>query len=228
MLHRRATTPDNQADAGLPLLLVALAVTVVFHGGLLPMTHGRTYDAFIHMFFGDHYYRSWFDPWEPRWYTGFTTTSYPPGTHMMIAGLMHLMPLRAAYVVVQLAGLLLLVVGLYRMALLWVAPRAAGYAALALALSSSVSETVHLFGQLPTIFSLGLFLNALPYVFGWIVFGGLRNLGYAVVLSAATTAAHHVTVIFGGVLFVLPLAAQSLRAFAMQHGRRGRIPPRTR
>lgn len=205
---------STETDAGLRLLLVALAAAIVFHGGLLPMTHGRTYDAFIHMFFGDHYHRSWFDPWEPRWYTGFATTSYPPGTHMMMGALMHVMPLRAAFVLVQLLGLLLLVVGVYRFALLWVAPRAAGYAALALVLASSISETLHLFGQLPTIFSLGIFLNALPYFFRWIVFGQLRNLGYAVTLSAATTSAHHVTTVFGGILFVLPLAAQCLRAYA--------------
>lgn len=214
MIFRSSRNMEIQTDAGLRLLLVALAITVVFHGGLLPMTHAGTYDAFIHMFFGDHYHRSWFDPWEPRWYTGFATTSYPPGTHMMIAGLMHLMPLRAAFVVVQLAGLLLLVLGVYRFSLLWIAPRAAGYAALALTLASSISETVHMFGQLPTIFSLGLFLNGLPYFFRWIVFGRVQNLGYAVAFSAATTSAHHVTTIFGGVLFVLPLAAQSLRAYA--------------
>ncbi len=217
MMYRSQHIAKSRSHGGLRLLLMALAATIVFHGGLLPLTHGNTYDAFIHMFFGDHYHRSWFDPWEPRWYTGFATTSYPPGTHMMIAALMHFMPLRAAFVVVQLAGLLLLVIGTYRFALLWVAPRAAGYAALALVLASSISETVHLFGQLPTIFSLGLFLNALPYFMRWIVFGRWRDLGYAVILSAATTAAHHVTTIFGGVLFVLPLAAQSLRAYAALH-----------
>ncbi|MHA6263525.1 hypothetical protein ACXYMO_10000 [Arenibacterium sp. CAU 1754] len=221
MIFTSSKTATIQASAGLRLLLIALAATVVFHGGLIPLTHGKTYDAFIHMFFGDHYHRSWFDPWEPRWYTGFVTVSYPPGTHMMIAGLMHLMPLRAAFVVVQLAGLLLLVIGTYRFSLLWVTPRAAGYAALFVVLASSISETVHVFGQLPTIFSLGIFLNGLPYFFRWIVFGNLRDLSFAVALSAATTAAHHVTSIFGGVLFVLPLAAQSLRAYAgrdLPHG----------
>ncbi|MBT8475375.1 MAG: hypothetical protein KJO78_07865, partial [Alphaproteobacteria bacterium] len=58
---------SDESD-GLRLLLVALAACVLFHGGLLPFTHGNTYDAFIHMFFADSYNRSWFDPWEPRWY----------------------------------------------------------------------------------------------------------------------------------------------------------------
>ena len=193
---------------------MALAAAVLFHGGLLPFTHANTYDAFIHMFFGDHYYRSWFDPWEPRWYTGFATTSYPPGTHMAIGALQYLMPLRVAYVVVQLVGILLLTVGVYRYALLWVSPGAAGFAALVLVLSSSISETAHLFGQLPTIFSLGVFLNGMPYVYRWIVFGGWRNLAAAVIFGAATTATHHVTMLFGAVLFIVPLAFQALRAVA--------------
>lgn len=194
-----------------------MAAAVMFHGGLLPFTHANTYDAFIHMFFGDHYHRSWFDPWEPRWYTGFVTTSYPPGTHMMIAALQHLMPLRSAFVVVQLAGLLLLTVGVFRFALIWVSSRAAGYAALMLVLASSISETLHLFGQLPTIFSLGIFLNGLPYFHRWMVTGQPSALLAAVVFSAATTAAHHVTTIFGGVLFVLPIALQSMRAYGQRH-----------
>ena len=144
---------------GLRLLLIALATITLFHGGLLPFTHGNTYDAFIHMFFADSYHRSWFDTWEPRWYTGFATTSYPPGSHMAIAATMHVMPLRAAFVVVQLVALLLLAVGVFRFSNIWVPSRASGYAAVFLALSSSISETVHLFGQLPTILSLGIFLN---------------------------------------------------------------------
>lgn len=215
-IGNHALTPVDPAEdsAGRRLLLVALAATVLFHGGLLPFTHGNTYDAFIHMFFADHYHRSWFDPWEPRWYTGFSVTSYPPGTHMAMAALMSIMPLRAAFVVVQLGGLLLLVTGVFRFALLWVPARAAGYAALAAVLASSISETVHLFGQLPTICSLGIFLNGLPYVYRWIVYGGWFTCLAAVIFSAATTAAHHVTTIFGGVLFILPLGLHALKAVA--------------
>jgi hypothetical protein len=211
-----APASDSNAtpDAGARLLLVALAAAVLFHGALLPFTHANTYDAFIHMFFGDHYHRSWFDPWEPRWYTGFSTTSYPPGTHMATGALMHIMPLRAAFVTVQMIGILLLTVGVYRFSLLWVSARAAGYAAITLVISSSISETVHLFGQLPTIFSLGVFLNGMPFVYRWIVVGRWSNFGAAVVFGAATTAAHHVTTLFGAVLFIVPLGLQALRAVA--------------
>jgi hypothetical protein len=202
---------------GVGLLIVALAGAVLFHGGLLPFTHGNTYDAFIHMFFGDSYARSWFDHWDERWYTGFLTISYPPGTHMAIGGLSKVMPLRAAFVVVQLFALLLLTVGVYRFALLWVAPRAAGFAAIFLTLSSAISETVHLFGQLPTTFSLAVFLNGLPYAYRWIAAGGWANFGAAVVFGAATTAAHHVTTIFGAVLFIFPIGLHALTATAELH-----------
>jgi len=213
-------SPEN--GAGLRLLLAALAATALFHGGLLPFTHGNTYDAFIHMFFADHYDRTWFDTWEPRWYTGFSVTSYPPGTHMAIAALMEFVPVRMAFALVRLGGLLLLVTGVFRFALLWVPPRAAGYAALAAALASSISEAVHLFGQLPTIFSLRIFLNGLPCVYRWIVHGGWSSCVAAVIFSAATTAAHHVTTIFGGALFILPLGLHALKAVAEIHPSTGR------
>ena len=220
-LIRRPRPVASQEPEALRLLLVALAAVVLFHGGLLPFTHGSTYDAYIHMFFGDHYARSWFDPWEPRWYTGFSTTSYPPGTHMAIAALSRVMSLRAAFVAVQLTGILILVVGVFRFALLWVPPRAAGYAAVAAVLASSISQTVHLFGQLPTIFSLGVFLNGLPHAHRWIAKGGWRNCAAATIFAAATTAAHHVTTIFGGVLFMLPLGLHALRAVAAAHRAQG-------
>lgn len=85
--------------------------------------------------------------------------------------LQHLIPPRAAFVMVMLAALLILMVGVYRYAMLWVPAQAAGYAAIALVLASSIVEKVHVFGQLPTIFSQGLFLNGMPYVYRWIVLG---------------------------------------------------------
>lgn len=199
-----------------PHLLVALALAFSFHGGLLPYTHGQTYDAFIHMFFGDHYYRSWFDPWEPRWYTGFNTTSYPPGTHQLLALWHNILPMRTAFVVVQLTGLVMLIIGIFRFSRIWVGSRAAGYAAIYAAFASSITETIHIFGQLPTIFSLGIFLNGMPHVHRWIVTGRLSELFLAVVFGAATTAAHHVTTLFGTVLFIGPIALHALHTHARE------------
>ncbi len=204
--------PDvEERRSGSLLLALALGAAVLFHGGMGSFTHPNTYDAFIHMFFADSYHRSWFDTWEARWYTGFSTTSYPPGSHMIMAVLAHLMSLQAAFVVLQTLAILLLTVGMYRFSLIWVPPRAAGFAALSLVLASSISETLHIFGQLPTILSLSLFLNALPHVFGWLILGKRRDLLFALIFAMATTASHHVTTLFGMVLFIGPIALHSLR-----------------
>ncbi len=192
-------------------LLAVLAVATLFHGGLLVSgSFRRTYDAYVHIFFADHYARGWFNTWEPRWYTGFTTTSYPPGTHQAMALASRLVGLEWAFVTVQLAAVLLLVVGVYRFARIWVRPEAAAWAALLAAVSSSIAEAVHTFGQLPTTFSLGFLLNAMPFAFRWVRWGHGRALLLAVLCTAATTAGHHVTTLFGSVFFLGPVVATAL------------------
>ena len=154
-------------------LLVALVVATALHGGLLVAgSFRRTYDAYVHLFFADHYARSWFSSWEPRWYTGFTTVSYPPAGHQLLALFSRALGGGYAFVPVMLGATLLLVVGVYRFSRLWFGQRAAGYAAILAALSSSIAETIHVFGQLPTILSISLLLNALPFLHRWISEGG--------------------------------------------------------
>jgi hypothetical protein len=109
----------------------------------------------------------------------------------------------------MLAAVLLLVVGVFRFARIWCGPRAAGYAAILAALSSSIAETVHVFGQLPTVLSLGLLLNALPFIHHWVRDGGVVWLVAGVAGTAATTAAHHVTTLFGLVFFAGPVMASA-------------------
>ena len=188
-------------------LLLALTLAFVYHGVLLLSgTFRKTYDAYIHIFFADHYARSWFDAWEYRWYTGFTMTSYPPGSQQSIALLAPLVGgLQNGFIVVQLASVLLITIGMYRFAKLWVSAEAAGYAALLIVFSSSITETVHVFGQLPTTFSLGFLLNALPYVYQWLEEGRASALLGAWACNAATTAGHHVTTLFGALFFVAPV-----------------------
>ncbi len=191
-------------------LVVALATTLIYHGGLLVSgTFRRTYDAYVHIFFADHYSRSWFDPWEPRWYTGFTVTSYPPGSHQLISLVSRLVGLEAAFVIVQMVALLLLVVGVYRFSRLWVGARAAGNAAILCVVATGVAETVHVFGQLPTILALAFLLNATPWIHRWVAEGGSHNLAIGLVVMSATTAAHHVTTLFGAVFFIGPVMAHA-------------------
>ena len=184
---------------------LAILLGLVFHGALLPFTYGQTYDAYIHMFFGNHYSMSWFDPWEPRWYTGFTVTAYPPGSHQALGLLMHLMDMRIAFILMQLLAVVLLIIGVFRFSRLWVNDKAAAYAAMLCAFSSSISETLHIFGQLPTLLSIALFLNAIPHISAWIENGKKFDLVLAIFLTAATTSVHHVTPLFGTVFFVAPI-----------------------
>ncbi len=191
-------------------LLVALALTVVYHGGLLFFTFKRTYDAYVHIFFADHYARAWFDHWEPRWYTGFPMTSYPPGSQQSIALVSSIVGLQNGFIIVQLIALLVLFTGVFRFSRVWVSEEAAGYAALLAVFASGITETVHVFGQLPTTFSLGLLLNALPYVYQWLDEGDIKILIIAWAVVAATTAGHHVTTLFGAVFFIGPIMAMSI------------------
>jgi len=184
---------------------LAILLALVFHGALMPFTYGQTYDAYIHMFFGNHYLTSWFDPWETRWYTGFTVTAYPPGSHQALGLLMRVIDMRIAFVLMQLIAVCLLIVGVFRFSRLWVNDQAASYAAMLCAFSTSISETLHIFGQLPTVLSIALFLNAIPHISGWIESGKKSDLFYAICLTAATTSVHHVTPLFGTVFFVAPV-----------------------
>jgi hypothetical protein len=193
------------------LLLAALVLVIMVHGALLISgSYQQTYDAYVHIFFADHYRRNWFSSWDTRWYTGFSVLSYPPGAHQAVAIVSGLVGLKAGFVLVQLAALMLLVIGVYRWACLWVDRQAAGWAAIMLVLASSIAETVHVFGQLPTTFALAFLLNALPFAKDWILTGSRRDLVLATLCLMATTAGHHVTTLFGAVFFAGPVIVSAL------------------
>lgn len=191
---------------------LAILLALMFHGALLPFTYGQTYDSYIHMFFGNHYLTSWFDPWETRWYTGFTVTAYPPGSHQALGVLMRFMDMRIAFVALQLLAIGILIIGVFRFSRLWVNDKAASYAAMLCAFSTSISETLHIFGQLPTLLSIALFLNAIPHISSWIEHGRKRDFVLGLILTAATTSVHHVTPLFGTVFFVAPIGIAALLA----------------
>lgn len=195
-----------------PILLAALLGALLLHGALgIYGSYAQTYDAYIHIFFADHWVRSWFDHWEPRWYTGFTMTSYPPLSHQMVAILSAFTgDLRTAFVLVQTAAMTLMTLGMYRFARLWVDEEAAQWAALWLVCSSALAETIHVFGQLPTVVSLAFLLNALPYLYRWVEKGRLRDLLRSWALVSSTTGAHHVTTLFGAVFIIAPVVLLAL------------------
>ncbi len=186
------------------ILLVAVAVHLPLMLMQLPL---KSYDTNFHIFFASHYVHHWFDPWNPKWFAGFSQTTYPPLPQQWIAVLSWVLGLNWAYMAVQLAAILLLAVGTYRFSRLWVGSRAASFAALASVLVGAESFLVYSAGQLGTTSAAPIYLNALPYFYEWLRYGRGRSFLKAVVLFAAAAAAHHATLIFGAVLFALPVVA---------------------
>ena len=39
----------------------------------------------IQIFLAQHYAQSWFNPWNEKWFAGFSQTSYPPLTQQWVA-----------------------------------------------------------------------------------------------------------------------------------------------
>jgi len=196
---------ENPYSRPIPLLAIVL-VALAVHGPLLLMElPSSSFDANFHMFFASHYAHHWFNPWNEKWFAGFSQTTYPPLTHQWIALISNLVGLKMAYMLVQLIAILLLPVGVYRFAKIWVDDRAASYAALGVVFLGSLTFLVYQAGQLATVASAALYLNALPYLYQWMTESSGRSLvkGLAVTLSAA--AAHHVTLIFGVVFFAGPV-----------------------
>jgi len=184
------------------IVLLALAV----HGPLLLMQlPANSYDATTHIFFASHYASHWFSPWNEKWFGGMSQTTYPPLTHQWIALFSHVFGLTGAYMFVQLIVILLLPVGMYRYAKLWVPDREASYAAVGTVFLGSMSMLIYQSGQLPTLTAAALTLNALPYFYSWSRDGVFRNLLKGAALSMTGAAAHHVTFLFGAVLFALPV-----------------------
>jgi hypothetical protein len=202
----------------IPMSLI-LMVAVVIHLPLmiikLPL---KSYDTNFHIFFASHYVHHWFNPWNPKWYAGFSQTTYPPLPQQWVALLSHILGLDYAYMAVQFAAILLLVVGVYRFAKLWVSPRAASYAALATVFMGSECFLVYSAGQLGTTSAAPLYLNALPFMFEWVRFGRFKAFIKALVLFAAAAAAHHATLLFGSIFFAFPVLA--LAFFDEENGER--------
>jgi hypothetical protein len=186
----------------LAIVLVALAV----HGPLLLMQlPSRSFDANFHMFFASHYAHHWFNPWNEKWFAGFSQTTYPPLTHQWIALFSTVIGLKMGYMLVQLIAIVLLAVGVFRFARIWVEDRSASYAALGSIFLGSLAFLVYQAGQLATVASAALYLNALPYFYEWMTESRILALVKGVVLSLTAAAAHHVTLIFGVLFFAIPV-----------------------
>lgn len=189
----------------IPLSFILLAAVIVHVPLLLMKLPLHSYDTSLHIFFASHYVHHWFDPWNVKWYAGFSQTTYPPLPQQWVAVLSHVFGLEMAYMAVQFVAILLLALGVYRFSRLWVSERAASYAALASVFLGAESFLVYAAGQLSTTCAAPIYLNALPYLFEWIRFGKWRSFLKGAVLFTAAAAAHHATLLFGSFLFALPV-----------------------
>ncbi len=202
--------PVIRGTQPIPMSLIFLAAFVVHSPLLLMKLPLKSYDANFHIFFASHYLHNWFDPWNPKWYAGFSQTTYPPLPQQWLALTSRLVGLDMAYMLVQFVAILLLALGVYRFSLLWVNQRAASFAALASVFLGSECFLVYSAGQLSTTFAAPLYLNALPYLFMWVRHGDWRSFFKGGALFVAAAAAHHATLLFGSLLFALPVLALAI------------------
>jgi len=216
--------PESKASSlrQIPMGLLLMAAVAVHLPLLLMKLPLKSYDTNFHIFLASHYVHHWFDPWNAKWYAGFSQTTYPPLPQQWAALVSHVLGLDLAYMAVQLLAIMLLVVGVYRFSRLWVSPRAASIAALASVFLGSESFLVYSAGQLGTTCAAPIYLNALPFLFEWIRHGKWRSFLKASVLFTAAAAAHHATLLFGSVLFALPVLALAL--FDREAGERVSTP----
>ena len=195
---------------GKKLLLTALILCLLTHGVIIYFTLPGTYDAYVHMFFADHYARFWFEPWEYRWYTGFLTISYPPLVHQLVALLSKIFPLKVAFSIYATFILQILIVGVYRFTKIFFDKTTAGIAAILTVVLASIVETMHVFGQIPTLTGLSFLLNSLPFLYQYFVKKSRIYLIMALSFLAVTISSHHVTAIFGMVFFIAPTIFMAL------------------
>ncbi len=175
-----------------PLLGVWLAVC--FHGPLVAAGLYRYgWDATTHMFFADHYRRSWFGLWEPRWFGGFSVSSYPPLVHQLLALLSVPFGYDGAFAVLLLATLVAFPVAVWRFAQLFVPPAAASGAAVVAVFLPGVALAAYAYGQLPTLVALTLTLFLVFECTRFVEWGGGFGLGLIAALAGTAFAAHHAT-----------------------------------
>jgi hypothetical protein len=185
--------------------LAALLFGVLFHGTVVSFTLGNTYDAYVHMFFAEHYASGWFETWNYKWYTGFTMTSYPPLVHQIIALLSKVIGLKGGFILWAMVISGLFIRGVFHFSRLWVDDNSAGIAALLAVVSSSFVEALHVFWQLPSLTGIALLLNACPELYRWIKEDNRVRFFKGIAILGVVTAAHHVTTIFGMVFFIAPV-----------------------
>ena len=176
---------------------LAVLFSFLFHGALILAARYRTsYDAYNHMFFGDHYRMDWWSLWDVRWYAGFQVNSYPPLVHQLIGAWSHVIGMDAAFALILWTTLTLLPLAVYAFARIFIGKSSAGYAALGAAFLPSVYLTAHIFGQLPTLAAALTALFSMAALDQYLRDGSRLNGALTISLLATTMAFHHATLLF--------------------------------
>ena len=187
---------------------VGVLLSLVVNVFLIRVGYYRSsYDAYVHIFFADHYRREWFNLWETKWYGGFSVATYPPLFHQVVALLSFALGVKYAYEVACVFAALLIVYGVYRLTYV-LDRRAVFWGSIIAAFMPSVGLFMHSFGQLPMMFSTGLALVAVSLFYEYLVSGGVLRLLASTFLLTSVVICHHLTIVFFGVplLVVMVLA----------------------
>jgi hypothetical protein len=155
------------------------------------------YDAYIHIFFSDHYRRSWFSLWDPRWYGGFSLSSYPPLVHQVQALISLLVGHENSYRLVISSGLLLLGGASYIfLRSFGASPTASAIWSAAWLIGPQMMLTAHLFAHVTTIFGSAFAILAAVHSNRYTTSGSPILLAKSIAFSTASALAHHLSAIF--------------------------------
>lgn len=178
-------------------LRLGVLFSFLFHGALILTARYRlSYDAYNHMFFGDHYRMDWWSLWDARWYTGFYVNSYPPLVHQLIGAFSHVVGIDHAFALILWIVLTILPWAVYAFARIFVGKSSAGYAALGTAFLPSVYLTAHIFGQLPTLAGAVTALFGMAALNQYLSHGSRLSAALTVSFLSTVMAFHHATLLF--------------------------------
>src|SRR6516225_11339996 len=106
ILH--SSEPMFRSQRPIPMTLLLLSAMAIHLPLLLMKLPLKSYDTNFHIFFASHYLDHWFDPWNPKWFAGFSQTTYPPLGHQWVALFSFIVGLPMALMLVQLIAVLLM------------------------------------------------------------------------------------------------------------------------
>lgn len=175
-------------------LKLALIFSLILNSSLvLSGFYKTTYDSYTHIFFADHYERSWFNTWEPKWFGGFSVTSYPPLSHQVLALIGYVSGLEWAYIAITLFLTLIFPIASYKFSGVFVKKDAAGYSAIISVFLPSILTITYVFGQLPTLFSMVAILFMIYYLSEYFKEGKKNDFIISCCLLGTSISAHHFT-----------------------------------